>query len=379
MSHSPASSRPQRATAPTPIDGPATPIEILHGPIEAALAEACEFADGCPVRLGEAIRYALLAPGKRLRPILVLMAAEACSNHKLAASGARAESNESTDFTETPLWMSLAMPGAVAVEMIHAYSLIHDDLPAMDDDDLRRGRPTVHIEFDEATAILAGDALQAEAFRHLTGKVASAQAGFKAIAVLSEAAGAAKLVGGQVDDLLAETDPKWHQTRTESVGKGKVESCGENVSYSETAAGNETAAGKSETAAANNDLLAHLQSIHARKTGALFSASLDLGAVLIDADDDARSALGRYAKDLGLAFQVVDDYLDFTADTATLGKRSGKDADRGKLTYPGLLGIEATKQKATDLVESAKESVGLFGDYAHRFLWLADYVLERTH
>ncbi len=151
--------------------------------IDSALQGACQFGDGCPEHLSAAIRYALLAPGKRIRPALVLMAAEACGGS-----------------------FDAAMPGAVAVEMIHAYSLIHDDLPAMDDDDLRRGRATVHIEFDEATAILAGDALLAEAFSHLAHQVSAPERAAEAIRVLADAAGPTQLVGGQADDLAAESE-----------------------------------------------------------------------------------------------------------------------------------------------------------------------------
>jgi geranylgeranyl diphosphate synthase type II len=303
-------------------------LDDLRQPIETALAAACNFGDGCPAHLSAAMRYALLAPGKRLRPMLVLIAAEACLDHSNHRS-----------IVEQPESLSQVMPGAVAVEMIHAYSLIHDDLPAMDDDDLRRGRPTVHIEFDEATAILAGDALQAEAFRHLIENIENPSTAVTAVGILASAAGAGQLVGGQADDLKAE---------------------------------NGHDAGPLQT-------VDWLESIHRRKTGALFSASLDLGAVLMGADQDQRSALAAYAGHLGLAFQVVDDYLDFTADAGMLGKRTGKDADRGKLTYPGLLGAEEAKNKAVALIESAKQEALFFGPRSQRLLWLADYVLERTH
>ncbi len=287
-------------------------LEELRPDIERALAEATGFSADCPERLADAIRYALLAPGKRLRPALVLMAAE--------ASGGTLEA---------------AMPAAVAVEMIHAYSLIHDDLPAMDDDDRRRGRPTVHIRFDEATAILAGDALQAEAFRHLATRIAEPRLAAEAVAVLAAAAGASALVGGQAEDLAAES-------------------------------------GGEQT-------LQRLESIHRRKTGALIAASVDLGAVLGDAPESTRGTLRNYAKALGLAFQVVDDLLDLTADEAAMGKRVGKDADRGKLTYPGLLGVEGARRKAQQLIESALSEAALLGDNAWRLQGLAHYVLERTH
>ena len=248
--------------------------------------------------------------------------------------------------------VSVLLPAAVAVEMIHAYSLIHDDLPAMDDDDLRRGRPTVHIKFDEATAILAGDALQAQAFAHLATEVADPARAVAAIAVLARAAGAARLVGGQADDLAAERgleDPGPHQPPAESQGPNFAQR------------------------------VHQLESIHQRKTGALFAACLEIGAILAGGDETVRIRLRQYAADLGLAFQVIDDILDFTADEAALGKRTGKDAERGKLTYPGLLGLDEAKHKAQHLVKSAKSHASVFGAAGWRLAWLADYVLERTH
>ncbi|MGI9472852.1 MAG: polyprenyl synthetase family protein [Rubripirellula sp.] len=307
-------------------------ISDLRPIIESALEAACDLGDGCPERLAEAMKYALLAPGKRLRPGLVLMAAECCDGG-----------------------IEEALPGAVSVEMIHAYSLIHDDLPAMDDDDLRRGRPTVHVKFDEATAILAGDALLTQAFVHLSNHAKDAQRAIEAVRVLSVAAGASRLVGGQADDLAAEKLASGHP------GAPSLE----------------LPASRERNVPLNR--LEHLESIHRRKTGALFSASIDLGAVLVGADFEKRKILGNYARDLGLAFQVVDDLLDFTAESSTLGKRAGKDADRGKLTYPGLLGLDAAREKAEQLIDSASREVAVFGTSARRLTLLASYVLERTH
>jgi geranylgeranyl diphosphate synthase type II len=303
------------ASANAPSDG-MSGIDDLRPVIDSALEDACVFGEGCPDSLAEAIRYALLAPGKRLRPALVLMAAE-------AVHGSIAD----------------ALPGAVAVEMVHAYSLIHDDLPAMDDDDLRRGRPTVHIQFGEATAILAGDALLAEAFSHLAHQVTDPRLSCEAIRSLGRAAGPTRLVGGQADDLAAEA----------------------------------------EAIQENTDQLEYLESIHRRKTGALFAASIDLGAILAGGSAEQRKTLASYAGNLGLAFQVVDDLLDFTADADSLGKRAGKDASRGKLTYPGLLGVDGAREKANQLIESAKSEISVFGQAAWRLTWLATYVLERTH
>ncbi|TWU42950.1 Farnesyl diphosphate synthase [Novipirellula aureliae] len=309
-------------------------IEDFLPSIEEALKEACCFEQGCPSRLAEAIRYALLAPGKRLRPGLVLMATEAC--------GGRRDD---------------AMPAAVAIEMIHAYSLVHDDLPAMDDDDLRRGRPTVHVAFDEPTAILVGDALQAEAFSHLVRcntSVDRIPRVFEAIRVLSVAAGPGHLVGGQYDDLVAD---------------GSIDS---------VASAAPLESSPLESSPSESSKLEKLKSIHRRKTGALFSAALDLGAIFAGAKAEQRSALGRYARDLGLAFQIVDDLLDFTADEKTMGKRVGKDVQRGKLTYPGLLGLPAARDKASRLIQSARQHVGVFGSSGWRLTMLADYVLKRS-
>lgn len=327
-------------------------LEPFLAPIESALESACGFGDGCPEHLASAMRYALLAPGKRLRPVLVLMAADACLS-------------ESADqcILDHPERLAAVMPAAVAVEMIHAYSLIHDDLPAMDDDDLRRGRATVHIQYDEATAILAGDGLQAEAFRHLCTAVTDPAQAATAVGILAIAAGPTRLVGGQADDLLAEKEAQ--SDAVPSTDRSSVPNPSQAPNPSDLPVQTRT--------------VQWLESIHRRKTGALLSASLELGAVLVGADASQRAALAAYGNHLGLAFQVVDDYLDFTADTQTLGKRTGKDADRGKLTYPGLLGAKGAKDKAVALIESAKQEALFFGPRAQRLGWMADYVLERTH
>ncbi|MEC8474281.1 MAG: farnesyl diphosphate synthase, partial [Planctomycetota bacterium] len=289
-----------RATTPSPGSqkSDSTGFSDFQPVIESALVSACEFGEGCPTLLSDAMRYALLAPGKRLRPALVLMAAEACEGV-----------------------IEDSIPGAVAVEMIHAYSLIHDDLPAMDDDDLRRGRPTCHIQFDEATAILAGDGLIAEAFSQLAENVKPANLAAESIRILSKASGPNRLVGGQSDDLAAERG--WADLPMESASSERD---------------------------ANLANLAYLESIHRRKTGALITASVELGAVLSGGSPEQRAALREYASYVGLAFQVVDDLLDLTADAETMGKRTGKDAEMGKLTYPGLLGLEGAKNRAEELI-----------------------------
>jgi len=326
-------------------------LRATRSEIDEALERACQFPAGCPERLADAIRYALLAPGKRLRPTLVLWSAEACGGRREAA-----------------------MPAAVAVEMIHAYSLIHDDLPSMDDDDLRRGRPTTHVQFDESTAILAGDALQAEAFAHLVNGVPDRQLAAELVKELAGAAGAAGLVGGQVDDLEAEG------TLPQSLGSP-------------------------------DEALRRLASIHQRKTGALFTACLRMGGLTAGATPEVLEALAGYASQFGLAFQITDDLLDVTSCDEDLGKRTQKDAARGKWTYPGLmgaatsplsdpegrqsggdidsltdlshsppnLGVDRARRRAEELIQSAKASVALLGPRANRLTDLADYILERTN
>ena len=282
----------------------------LLPPIEAALAVACQFDKGCPTSLAEAIRYSLLAPGKRLRPMLVVMAAEACEGQR-----------------------ERALPAACAVEMVHAYSLIHDDLPAMDDDDLRRGRPTCHIAFGEALAILAGDALLALAFETLAKGVTPPETAAACCATLAEAAGPAQLVGGQADDL---------------AGPGA------------------------------NGTLDDLKGIHARKTGALIRASLRLGGLTASADTAALDTLDAYGARIGLAFQIADDLLDARGQEAQAGKRVGKDAAAGKLTYPGLLGIVESQRLARQLIEEAIDALAPLPGRTEALEALAQYVLERN-
>ena len=278
--------------------------------IDRALDELTRYDSDCPDVLRDAIRHIVLAPGKRLRPTLVLMAAEVCG-----------ESSHS------------AVLAACAVEMIHTYSLIHDDLPAMDDDDLRRGQPTCHVVFGEATAILAGDALLAQAFEVLAGCGAESEVVARCCGELAQAAGASALVGGQADDLAAES--------------GIAD-------------------------------LGLLESIHARKTGAMFRVSLRLGALLGEASDEQYRKLDTYGEKLGLAFQITDDLLDLRGSESRLGKRTGKDGEQQKLTFPGLLGEKESERRAMQLVEEACHELELFGERAVGLEMLARYVLERT-
>ncbi|MDZ7619031.1 MAG: farnesyl diphosphate synthase [Patescibacteria group bacterium] len=287
----------------------------LRAPIDAGLSARCPHAKGSPSRLTAAMRYALLAPGKRLRPMLALLAAEAC--------GAVAEN---------------AMPAACAVEMVHAYSLVHDDLPAMDDDDLRRGRPTCHKEFDEATAILAGDALLALAFEVLATEVQPAETATACCAALAQAAGRCQLVGGQADDMHP-PQPGQYDLATS---------------------------------------LEMLEAVHQRKTGALMRVSLRLGGLCAGADARQLAALDRYGYCVGLAFQIADDLLDVMSNSHALGKRVGKDAVQGKLTYPGLLGIEPSRRRAVQLSDDACNALTPFGPEADGLASLARFVTERN-
>ncbi len=264
----------------------------------------------CPPRLAEAMAYSLLAGGKRLRPVLALMAAEACGADPDAA-----------------------LPAACALEMVHTYSLIHDDLPAMDDDDLRRGRPTCHKAFDEATAILAGDGLLTLAFEVVARHTRPAAAALACVRELAEAAGPAGMVGGQMADLEGEQSPDIN-----------VEG---------------------------------LESIHRRKTGALLRAPLRMGALVAGAPEAELAALDAYGRALGLAFQVVDDLLDVEGDAEKMGKRTQKDAGLGKWTYPGLLGVEGSRRKAEALAQEAVAALEPLGGRADRLRDLAWQLLER--
>ncbi|MBW3539255.1 MAG: polyprenyl synthetase family protein [Planctomycetes bacterium] len=268
----------------------------------------------CPTRLREAIGYSLLAGGKRLRPILALSAAEACGG-------------------ETAL--EAAFPAACAVEMIHTYSLIHDDLPAMDDDDLRRGKPTNHVVFGEAGAILAGDALLTLAFEVLARDVQPPEVAAACCADLARASGAEGMVGGQSADLEAE-----------STAEPSLE---------------------------------QLEAIHRRKTGALLSSALTLGGRIGGAERGTLRGLERYGQAVGLAFQIADDLLDLTGETDRMGKGVRKDADHGKLTYPALLGVEASRAKARELIDEACGALAPLGERSRRLESLAQFVLERDH
>jgi farnesyl diphosphate synthase len=280
--------------------------------VETALSEALPGAVHAPQRLHDAMRYAVLGGGKRVRPLLAFAAGELTG-----ANPARVEQ------------------AAIAVELIHAYSLVHDDMPAMDDDVLRRGKPTVHVEFDEATALLVGDALQSLAFEVLAqpGLVEDAATQVRMLQLLASASGSRGMAGGQAIDLA-------------SVGKPLE--------------------------------LPQLEFMHILKTGALIRASVNLGALCGKPMSDAdMKNLDHYAKCVGLAFQVVDDVLDSEASTATLGKTAGKDAASNKPTYVSLLGLARAKELAGELRADAHDALAGFGPEAERLKQLADYIVLR--
>ena len=278
------------------------------------LGELGERQGGTEPRLLEAMEYSLASPGKRIRPILALAAAEAVG---------------------API--APVLPFACAIEMVHTYSLIHDDLPAMDDDDMRRGRPANHKVFGDGIAILAGDALLTEAFALMSRESAAAgppaEQRLAAIQELAAAAGAGGMVGGQTADLLAE---------------GAAAEIGE------------------------------VESIHRRKTGALLRASVRIGALIGGASTEASTALSRYGESIGFAFQVADDVLDEIGDTEATGKSSRRDRARGKSTVPGLLGVERSRSLLRDLLDRGLGALSGFGTNADPLREIARIIVARA-
>jgi farnesyl diphosphate synthase len=283
----------------------------IQARMEAALAGALPAAHIAPARLHGAMRYAALEGGKRVRPLLVFAAGEVA-----AAPPERLEM------------------AACSVELIHAYSLVHDDLPCMDDDVLRRGKPTVHVEFDEATALLVGDALQALAFQILSDHrlADDARTQLDMVRTLAVAAGSRGMAGGQQIDL---------------------ESTGSALSLPE------------------------LEFMHIHKTGALIRAAVTLGAACGAVDGNQKANLDRYAKAIGLAFQVVDDLLDYEGSTSTLGKTAGKDSRQGKPTYVSTLGLAQARELADELRAEALAALQGVGACAARLAQLADFIVLR--
>ena len=289
-------------------------LETYRERVNRRLAQAISNGDGTPRRLRAAMEYSVLGAGKRVRPLLAYASGE--------LAGVAAESVDAI---------------AASVELVHAYSLVHDDLPAMDDDDLRRGRPTTHRQFDEATAILVGDALQALAFETLSTDdvLAShpAAARLEVVAWLARAAGSAGMVGGQSLDMEAE-------------GRRAGE--------------------------------AALENIHRRKTGALMRASIMMPSLLADMPAAARDKLDAFSRDLGLVFQIRDDLLEVEQDTVTLGKSAGSDRANDKSTYPAVLGVDGARARADELHEHASAMLESLGPGADGLAWLANFILRRS-
>ncbi|MGQ0736082.1 MAG: polyprenyl synthetase family protein [Acidobacteriota bacterium] len=304
-------------------------LTALRSEIESALAGYALKPPATPGIVGEAMQYSLTAGGKRLRPLLTLCAADA-----VAARGGLAPD----------LVRRLAMPSACAIEMIHTYSLIHDDLPAMDDDTLRRGRPTLHVVAGDGMAILAGDGLQADAFRLLAREPSSNDPAIvsrklRVIATIAEAAGSSGMVGGQALDLAAiRPAPGRPPAILDAAG---------------------------------------LEAMHGRKTGALIRAATVAGAIMAGADEEAVAALDRFGVEIGLAFQIVDDLLDVEQRSETLGKTAGKDAQAGKPTYPSLFGLERSRQLAADRIASAASALTGAGLDDSALMGIARWVLDR--
>ena len=310
----------------SPSDAPAEPAAFdeyaraRRATVDAELERLLPAPPACPPLIADAMRYTVFGGGKRLRPLLALAAADSVS------PGGTAEDRD-------------VLPAACAVELIHAYSLVHDDLPAMDDDTLRRGQPTAHVVYGEGIAILAGDALLTEAFRVLARSSESETADrrgrrLRTLERIATAAGAEGMVGGQVIDLAA----------------------------------------TGATAAFDAD---RLRAMHGRKTGALIRAAAVAGAIMGGASDADADAVDRYAAHLGLAFQIVDDILDVEGAQEAIGKTAGKDAEAGKPTYPALFGLDESRRLAAGAIGEAKvalEAAGLGG----RLFEIADWVLGRT-
>ena len=289
-------------------------LDHYRSRVDRKLADVLRADGQVPERLLEAMRYSVLGGGKRVRPLLVYASGEIVGAPEPALDAI-----------------------AAAVELIHAYSLVHDDLPAMDDDDLRRGRPTTHRQFDEATAILAGDALQALAFEVLASDpalAARAQAQVNIVAWLARAAGPAGMVGGQTLDMAAEGQ------RLDERG---------------------------------------LERIHRGKTGALIRAAIMMPSELGSLSAEQRANLDLFARDIGLVFQIRDDLLEVEQDTATLGKNAGSDASNDKSTYPSTLGIEGARRRAAETQQHAVAALLTLGRNADGLKWLSEFILNRSH
>jgi len=346
-------------------------LDAARARVDAALDRYLPKPPSCPAVMSDAMRYSVFAGGKRFRPVLTLAAADAVARQRRSAKGLRHTDIVAPGFSpdeqrhSPPVAQAfsppvaqgfspavaqgfspatdLALPAACAIELIHTYSLIHDDLPAMDDDTLRRGRPTLHVVYGDGIAILAGDGLHAQAFQLLAREPAGsdpdiARRKLRVIGGIAEAAGATGMVGGQAVDLQAAGQAPGHPLTLDADG---------------------------------------LRGMHARKTGALIRASAVSGAIMAGAADDLVAAMDGYATEVGLAFQIVDDILDVESDPATLGKSTGKDAAGAKPTYPALFGLDRSRALAADCLERAHATLtaaGLTGGWLGP---IAEWVVRR--
>jgi geranylgeranyl diphosphate synthase type II len=332
---------------------------VAAEPLDQFLSRARALVDGaldrylprppsCPVIVSDAMRYSVFAGGKRLRPMLTLAAADAFERSPHALGGVHgrevqrpAKAGSVEDFSPA---VRAALPAACAIELIHTYSLIHDDLPAMDNDTLRRGRPTLHVVYGDGIAILAGDGLHAEAFTLLarepaTDDPAVIERKLRVVQIVGEAAGPAGMVGGQAIDLQAAGQVPAHALTLDGDG---------------------------------------LRAMHARKTGALIRAAAVCGAIMAGADEALAGAIDRYATDIGLAFQIVDDILDVEGDAAALGKTAGKDAAAAKPTYPALFGLERSRGLAADCLARARQVLTDVKLHDGHLGAIAEWVVTRT-
>ena len=298
-------------------------LDRARARVDAALDRYLPVPPSCPALVAEAMRYSVFAGGKRLRPLLTLAAADAVDRSATA--------------------QQLALPAACAIELIHTYSLIHDDLPAMDNDTLRRGRPTLHVVYGEGVAILAGDGLQAGAFALLAREPATTDPAIvsrklRIVQVVGDAAGPAGMVGGQAIDLQAAGQVPTHAVTLDADG---------------------------------------LRAMHARKTGAIIRASVVCGAIAAGADNTLVSALDQYATDVGLAFQIVDDILDVEGDATSLGKTAGKDAAGDKPTYPALFGLDRSRALAAECLARAQGTLAASKVTDGHLAAIAEWVVKR--
>jgi geranylgeranyl diphosphate synthase type II len=326
------------------VSAPAEPLGEYIGAqcrrVDEALSRFLPGPPACPPPLSEAMRYSLFAGGKRFRPVLVLAAAEeVAATPSLQEPPGQAATREDAH--------RLALPAACAIEMIHTYSLIHDDLPAMDDDTLRRGRPTLHMAHGEGTAILAGDGLLTEAFALLSrepacGEPVLLRRRMQTLSEIARAAGALGMVGGQAIDLAA---------------AGAATPGGDGAAFD----------------------LERLREMHAMKTGALIRASAIAGAIMAGGTSAAIAAIADYASALGLAFQIVDDILDVEGATEDLGKTAGKDAAAGKPTYPAIVGLERSRHLAAEAHAESGRALARVGIDGGRLHEIAEWVVGRRN